>query len=199
MDYKINKDLAEKIFARLPEKRCLDLREKLAATWGLDILSNKDTFLNKELHSRLCNVLKSLGELSLLNKLNKVQNVESYTWIKLGLIDGCYIATNSEIKQALPRNNVDTNKNVAYSIKYCRSMLTLSMLSQVYERGEWDIKIDWSDGMEWKYCPVWTGNKIERISYNTDRHFFPFKRKDDCDKFIRENEDLLKVFFMVED
>ncbi len=119
-------------------------------------------------------------------------------WEDLERLSGCYIAGNCIIR---PASNVianGENKNVFLTEKHAKSALAMAQISQLmpYYGGE-------VTGEEWensspKYITDRYGNMIN-ITFHTNAYYFlAFHTKEQRDAFLKNNEQLVKDYLMIE-
>lgn len=116
-------------------------------------------------------------------------------WKDIKEIGGYHITTGSNILQWYKLNTIEENKNVFLNKKYAKSALALAQISQLLPY--YDTNIDWNDKNTTKYIIFRRRNEIVIDSYETICHLLAFKSREEAERFLRYNEQLVKDFFML--
>lgn len=120
-------------------------------------------------------------------------------WEDLKRISGCYIADNCIIR---PATNVTTNgenKNVFLTEKHAKSALAMAQISQLipYYGGE-ITEQEWLDRSMFKYIIKRDGCSIKLDIHHTIYKFIAFHTEEQRDEFLKNNEQLVKDYLMIE-
>lgn len=135
------------------------------------------------------------GEIIILRK----KNHEHSKWEDLNRISGCYIADNCIIRPASNIMANGENKNVFIDEKHAKSALAMAQISQLmpyYGGGitdeEWKV-----DDMK-KYVIIRYDNEIGSTVCHTRYEFLAFYTSEQRDEFLKNNEQLVKDYLMIE-
>lgn len=119
-------------------------------------------------------------------------------WEDLERLSGYYIADNCIIR---PASNIianGENKNVFLSEKHAKSVLAMAQISQLmpYYGGEITDE-EWENSSP-KYIIDRYGNMIN-ITFHTNAYYFlAFHTEEQRNKFLKNNEQLVKDYLMIE-
>ena len=119
-------------------------------------------------------------------------------WEDLKRISGCYIADNCIIRPASNIMANGENKNVFLTEKHAKSALAMAQISQLmpYYGGEITDE-EWENSSP-KYIIDRYGNMIN-ITFHTNAYYFlAFHTKEQRDAFLKNNEQLVKDYLMIE-
>lgn len=120
-------------------------------------------------------------------------------WEDLKRISGCYIADNCIIR---PASNIianGENKNVFLTEKHAKSALAMAQISQLipFYGGEITDE-EWKDSDMKKYVITRDGNEIRSVANYTRHEFLAFHASEQRDEFLKNNEQLVKDYLMIE-
>lgn len=131
---------------------------------------------------------------------------EEQRWTELGAtISGYYISTNSKIFEC-PRSDqyyyYSDNYNIFATKKQAKSALAMARISQIMANdkrfgGPVSDK-DWENYKIIKYVIVRDTNKISCSSLFGMYSFLAFHTQEQCYLFLKENEDLVKQYLMID-
>lgn len=119
-------------------------------------------------------------------------------WEDLKRISGCYIADNCIIRPASNIMANGENKNVFLTEKHAKSALAMAQISQLmpYYGGEITDE-EWGDSSR-KYIIDKYGGRIN-IAFHTNAYYFlAFHTAEQRDEFLKNNEQLVKDYLMIE-
>lgn len=119
-------------------------------------------------------------------------------------ITGFYVNTYSEIREQ--DNPIFMfgwgNENIFATKKQAESMLAMAQLSQIIKNDERFggpvTNQEWEDDQMEKYVIVRSSDEIRRDWFYKHYHFLAFHTAEQRDLFIKENEDLIKQYFMID-
>lgn len=120
-------------------------------------------------------------------------------WEDLNRISGCYITDNCIIRPASNIKPNEENKNVFLTEKHAKSALAMAQISQLmpYYGGE-IIDGEWKDGGLRKFVIIREGDHISS-SWCTKVYRLPaFHTEEQRDEFLKNNEQLVKDYLMIE-
>ena len=115
------------------------------------------------------------------------------SWEDLKEIEGFFITRASCIINYKGGNNA-SNKNVFLNEKYAKSALALAQISQLLPY--YDSNVDWNRDTI-KYCIERTNNKIYIDNWQSLYHILAFNSKEEAERFLKYNEQLVKDYFML--
>lgn len=114
---------------------------------------------------------------------------------------GYWIGDNSSINKLSSYTiNCDEDKGIAASEKVAKSMLAMAMISQLmpYYGGE-IAEGEWKDSTKYKYIIVLNKGKITKREWTTCNYYFlAFHTAEQCDEFLKYNEQLVKDYLMID-
>lgn len=119
-------------------------------------------------------------------------------WLDLERLSGYYITYNSKIHEANNFQISRDNRDVFLTLKHAKLALAVAQISQLmpYYGGE-------ITGEEWenssrKYIIDKYGSRIN-ITFHTNAYYFlAFHTKEQRDEFLKNNEQLVKDYLMIE-
>lgn len=121
------------------------------------------------------------------------------------ILTGYFVAPNSAIVQINKQDrcfNNDVNKNVFATKKQAQSMRSMAQLSQIIQNDErFGSPItdeEWEDEDMPKYVIVRSSNEIRRNYFMKHYHFLAFHTSEQRDLFLKENEDLIRQYYMLD-
>ena len=120
------------------------------------------------------------------------------TWEGLGNISGVFIGTGSEFFEASRAPVSNNNRNIFLTEKHAKSALAMAQISQLmpYYGGEITNE-EWENSSP-KYIIDRYGNMIN-ITFHTNAYYFlAFHTKEQRDEFLKNNEQLVKDYLMIE-
>ncbi|MEE0138335.1 hypothetical protein [Fusobacterium ulcerans] len=115
------------------------------------------------------------------------------SWKDLKEIEGVFITKCSYIIK-YEGSNDDVNKNIFLNEKYAKSALALAQISQLLPY--YDSNVDWNRDTT-KYCIERTNNKIYIDNWQSLYHILAFNSKEEAERFLKYNEQLVKDYFML--
>ena len=115
------------------------------------------------------------------------------SWEDLKEIKGVFITKCSSITKYNGIND-DNNKNVFLNEKYAKSALALAQISQLLPY--YDAKVNW-DSFVTKYCIVRVPKGITINVLQSTYSILAFNTKEEAERFIKYNEQLVKDYFMM--
>lgn len=117
-------------------------------------------------------------------------------------ISGFYVTENSDIRQLGCVCNHGGNKNLFATEKQAQSMLAMAQLSQIIANDERFggpiTDKEWKDQNVCKRIIVRSGSRIAVDSCYLAYRFLAFHTMDQRDLFLKENEDLIRQYFMLD-
>lgn len=116
------------------------------------------------------------------------------SWEDLKEIEGVFITRASRTINYNGGNDA-INKNVFKSEKYAKSALAIAQISQLLPY--YDSNVDWNNRNTTKYNILRKGNEIRIESFETIYHLLAFKSKEEAERFLKYNEQLVKDYFML--
>lgn len=141
-------------------------------------------------------------EIQIIKKENKKPIIKTYQDLINNQVEcgGYYINTFSTIKEFSGRrfaSNVD--RNLAATKKIAKSMLAMAMISQLipYYGGEISTK-EWNNLNINKYVIYKCKENIHASVTNYHYFYLAFHTKEQCDEFIKHNEQLVKDYLMID-
>lgn len=128
---------------------------------------------------------------------------EPIPWRKtLHNISGFYVADNSDIRSLGCVCNHGVNKNLFATKKQAKSMLAMAQLSQIIQNDERFggpiTDEEWNQSEVHKYCLIRFKNTIRKDVLWGCYHFLAFHTKEQLDLFLKENEDLIRQYYMLD-
>lgn len=120
-------------------------------------------------------------------------------WEDLERLSGCYIADNCIIR---PASNIianGENKNVFLTEKHAKSALAMAQISQLmpyYGGGITDE--EWEDRSIRKYIIFRRTSYIGGYDTYSNYEFLAFRTAEQRDEFLKNNEQLVKDYLMIE-
>lgn len=116
-------------------------------------------------------------------------------------ITGCYIDIDSTISDYICALNTPRNYNVFSTKKQAKSALAMARISQIMANDERFGGVVTDE--EWKridipkYCIKRNNNVIQTSTNFNCYYFLAFHTEEQRDLFLKENEDLVKDYFMI--
>lgn len=114
-------------------------------------------------------------------------------------IKGYYLGTNGGLIPCTTTAS-EFDINIAASEKVAKSMLAMAMISQLmpYYGGE-VTEDEWKDSTKYKYIIVLNKGKITKREWTTCNYYFlAFHTAEQCDEFLKYNEQLVKDYLMID-
>lgn len=114
-------------------------------------------------------------------------------------IKGYYLGTNGGLIPCTTTAS-EFDINIAASEKVAKSMLAMAMISQLmpYYGGE-VTEDEWKDSTKYKYIIVLNKGKITKREWTTCSYYFlAFHTAEQCDEFLKYNEQLVKDYLMID-
>lgn len=150
----------------------------------------KNKILNVEITSeeQRNELVKQLQEMEFEKELPK-------SWEELKTIEGCYVKSDSSLKNTCNNPVVSIHKNVFKTEKQAKKALAMAQLSQlmaVYNDG-WEP--DWQGSSTKKYIIYRDWDEIEKESIYNEYHFLRFKDELTRDAFFTNFQPLIRQFF----
>lgn len=120
-------------------------------------------------------------------------------WEDLKRISGYYIVENCIIRSATNVTTNGENKNVFLTEKHAKSALAMAQISQLmpYYGGEITNK-EWEDYSVEKHVLVRNNNEIKSGEPYLNYDFLAFHTEEQRDEFLKNNEQLVKDYLMIE-
>lgn len=114
-------------------------------------------------------------------------------------LDGYYIDFSSKIQPRITEPAGGDQKNLAASVKVAKSMLAMAMISQLmpYYGGEITNE-EWKGSIDDKFIIGRYGDEIRIDNYENNYYFLAFHTKEQRDKFLCYNEQLVKDYLMID-
>ena len=130
------------------------------------------------------------------DELNPVRNEWEDRIIAYGtkFVSGWYLGGNSVYKET---NEENIDRSTFKTEKQAKSALAYAQLTQLMALPEYNGNWvpDWSDDCEEKYIIKRVRNSIESYTFSNAHHHISFKSKEICNRFLKNNYDLLKEYF----
>lgn len=119
-------------------------------------------------------------------------------WGDLNRISGYYITDNCSIRPATNVIANGENKNVFLTEKYAKSALAMAQISQLmpYYGGEITNE-EWGNSSS-KYIIDKYDNRIDISFHRNAYYFLAFHTSEQRDEFLKNNEQLVKDYLMIE-
>lgn len=120
-------------------------------------------------------------------------------WEDLERLSGCYIADNCIIRPASNIMANGENKNVFLTEKHAKSALAMAQISQLmpYYGGEITDE-EWEDRSIRKYIIFRRTSYIGGYDTYSNYEFLAFRTAEQRDEFLKNNEQLVKDYLMIE-
>jgi hypothetical protein len=120
-------------------------------------------------------------------------------WEDLKRISGCYIADNCIIRPATDVTTNGENKNVFLTEKHAKSALAMAQISQLipFYGGEITDE-EWKDSDMKKYVIMRDSSEVKCVVCYLNYDFLAFHTKEQRDGFLKNNEQLVKDYLMIE-
>lgn len=120
-------------------------------------------------------------------------------WGDLNRISGYYITDNCSIRPATNVIANGENKNVFLTEKHAKSALAMAQISQLMPYyGSKITNKEWADYSVEKYVLVRNNNEIKSGESYLGYEFLAFHTKEQRDAFLKNNEQLVKDYLMIE-
>lgn len=117
-------------------------------------------------------------------------------------INGFFIERNSEIREVKNVTHSFPNRNIFFTKKQAKSALAMAQISQIMANdsrfGGSITDDEWNDTNKKKYVILKANNCILRDVYNYLYVFLAFHTKEQRDLFLKENEDLVRDYLMLD-
>jgi hypothetical protein len=117
------------------------------------------------------------------------------------LTSGYWIDKFSNIIHESKVANSTGNSNIFATEKQAESALAMAQLSQIMQNdprfGGPIPTEDWNSGSYKKYTIARAENRLDLDSWATYYHFLAFRTREQRDLFLKENEDLIRQYFML--
>lgn len=121
------------------------------------------------------------------------------TWEGLGNISGVFIGAGSEFFEdsCIPTSN--NNRNVFLTEKHAKSALAMAQISQLIPYYGGEITNDeWKDSSIRKYIIFRKMSYVGRCEAYSNYEFLAFHTAEQRDEFLKNNEQLVKDYLMIE-
>lgn len=121
------------------------------------------------------------------------------TWEDLGNISGVFIGAGSEFFEdsCIPTSN--NNRNVFLTEKHAKSALAMAQISQLIPYYGGEITNDeWKDSSIRKYIIFRKTSYVGRCEAYSNYEFLAFHTAEQRDEFLKNNEQLVKDYLMIE-
>lgn len=143
----------------------------------------------------------NLEEGRIVFKKKEVAPWREYTHI----LTGYCVAPDSRIIQINKSDKCftdDINRNVFATEKQAQSMLAMAQLSQIIQNdprfGGPITDEEWNNEDLLKYTIVRSSDELRYDCFSKHYHFLAFHTKEQCDLFFRENEDLIRQYYILD-
>lgn len=121
------------------------------------------------------------------------------TWEGLGNISGVFIGTGSEFFEASGAPVSNNNRNVFLTEKHAKSALAMAQISQLIPYYGGEITNDeWKDSFIRKYIIFRKMSYVGRCEAYSNYEFLAFHTAKQRDEFLKNNEQLVKDYLMIE-
>lgn len=121
------------------------------------------------------------------------------TWESLGNISGVFIGTASEFFEASGVPVSNNNRNIFLTEKHAKSALAMAQISQLIPYYGGEITNDeWKDGSIRKYIIFRKMSYVGRCEAYSNSEFLAFHTAEQRDEFLKNNEQLVKDYLMIE-
>ncbi len=121
------------------------------------------------------------------------------TWEGLGNISGVFIGTGSEFFEASRAPVSNNNRNVFLTEKHAKSALAMAQISQLIPYYGGEITNDeWKDSSIRKYIIFRKMSYVGRCEAYSNYEFLAFHTAEQRDEFLKNNEQLVKDYLMIE-
>lgn len=121
------------------------------------------------------------------------------TWEGLGNISGVFIGTGSEFFEASGAPVSNNNRNVFLTEKHAKSALAMAQISQLIPYYGGEITNDeWKDSSIRKYIIFRKMSYVGRCEAYSNYEFLAFHTAEQRDEFLKNNEQLVKDYLMIE-
>lgn len=121
---------------------------------------------------------------------------------KCAMLSGYFVTSDAYIEESGPLYNVSSAWNVFATKKQAQSMLAMAQLSQIIANddrfGGPITDAEWNDNCIAKYVIVRSSNELRNDYLVQHYHFLAFHTKKQRELFIKENEDLIKQYYMLD-
>lgn len=121
------------------------------------------------------------------------------TWEDLGNISGVFIGAGSEFFEdsCVPASN--SNRNIFLTEKHAKSALAMAQISQLIPYYGGEITNDeWKDSSIRKYIIFRKMSYVGRCEAYSNYEFLAFHTAEQRDEFLKNNEQLVKDYLMIE-
>ena len=115
-------------------------------------------------------------------------------WEDLEKINGYAISIDNHIVHWSGLSTIAENKNAFLNEKYAKSASALAQISQLLPY--YDSNVDWGN-IKYKYCIDREHNKISINQWTSVYHVLAFNSKEEAERFLKYNEQLVKDYFML--
>lgn len=115
-------------------------------------------------------------------------------WKDLEKISGYSITTETDIVHWSRLTTIEENKNVFLNEKYAKSALALAQISQLLPH--YDSNVNWRNAKD-KHCIDKAHNQIIISKWSEIYHVLAFNSKEEAERFLKYNEQLVKDYFMI--
>lgn len=121
------------------------------------------------------------------------------TWEGLGNITGMFIGGRSEFFEASGVPTSNSNRNVFLTEKHAKSALAMAQISQLIPYYGGKITNDeWEDSSIRKYIIFRKMSYVGRCEAYSNYEFLAFHTAEQRDEFLKNNEQLVKDYLMIE-
>lgn len=121
------------------------------------------------------------------------------TWESLGNISGMFIGAGSEFFEASGVPVSNNNRNTFLNEKYAKSALAMAQISQLIPYYGGEITNDeWKDSSIRKYIILRKMSYVGRCEAYSNYEFLAFHTAEQRDEFLKNNEQLVKDYLMIE-
>ena len=144
----------------------------------------------------------NLAEGKIVFKKKEVLPWKEYTHI----LTGYFVSTSSDIVRIDKINKCFSDnaadRNIFATKKQAQSMLAMAQLSQIIQNdkrfGGPITDEEWNTAAVKKYCIIRDRNGISKDLFWCHYYFLAFHTEEQRDLFLKENEDLIRQYFMLD-
>ena len=120
-------------------------------------------------------------------------------WEGLNEIKGFFIGLDSNIHGGFNFSPLNSNKNIFLTEKHAKSALAMAQISQLMPYyGSKITNKEWADYSVEKYVLVRNNNEIKSGESYLGYEFLAFHTKEQRDAFLKNNEQLVKDYLMID-
>ena len=121
------------------------------------------------------------------------------TWEGLGNISGVFIGVGSKFFKASGVPVSNNNRNIFLTEKHAKSALAMAQISQLMPYYGGGVTAgEWGDSTVTKYILHVFKNKVIKEITCDRKEFLAFRTAEQRDEFLKDNEQLVKDYLMIE-